>query len=112
MRRGRDFTGPSASEEKEYDENNNEENKVAIPNMPAPDSRVICCLTRVGIGIGIGFSVVAVGSRKQNNCGIMFRSIMCSFYKERMVFVKWGRIFSHRISMVDNPATAQTRQCL
>jgi hypothetical protein len=62
--RGRDFTGPS--EKKEYDD---EENKVVMLNMPAPNSRVIFCQTRAGIGIEIGFSVVAIGSRKQNAHG-------------------------------------------
>ena len=50
--RGRDFTG--TSEKTEYSRNNNEENQVALPNMPAPDSRVICFPTRLGIGIGTG----------------------------------------------------------
>ena len=66
-----DFIGPS--EKSEYSRNNNEENEVALPNMPAPDSRVICYPTRLDIGIRTG------RSQKQNKCGIIF---MCSLYKE------------------------------
>ena len=62
-----DFIGPS--EKTEYGGN----------NMHVLDSRVICYPTRLDIGIGTGPSGVAVGSRKQNKCGIIF---MCSLYKE------------------------------
>ena len=62
-----DFIGPS--KKTEYGGN----------NMHVLDSRVICYPTRLDIGIGTGPSGVAVGSRKQNKCGIIF---MCSLYKK------------------------------
>ena len=70
----------------------------------------------VGISIGIGFSVLAIGSRKQNTRGIIFRSIhswslcketdgVCEMRGRRM-----DHIFSLRIPMVD--ITGITQQLL
>ena len=96
--RGRDFTGPS--EKKEYDGSNNEENKVVMLNMPAPDSRVIFCQTRAGTRIETGFTVVAIGSRKQNAHGLILRIIICSVYREKNGVCEMRKVDEWTISLV------------